>query len=53
MALNSPNADKKVLGFISEKFRTPEIRKVVGVKLGDSQGQKDVSPPPKRKGLLV
>jgi hypothetical protein len=50
MALNSPNADKKVLGFIPEKFRTPEIRKASEAKFGDSQGQKKPSPSQKRKG---
>jgi hypothetical protein len=43
MALQSPNADKKVLGFIPEKFRTPEIRKAVETKFGDSQRQKKPS----------
>jgi hypothetical protein len=50
MALQSPNADKKVLDFIPEKFRAPEIRKAVEVKFGDSQGQKKPSPPQKRMG---
>jgi hypothetical protein len=50
-ALNSPNADKNVLGFIPKKFRTPEIRKAAETKFGDSQGQKDVSPPHKKKGI--
>jgi hypothetical protein len=49
-ALNSPNADKKVFGFIPEKFRTPEIRKATETKFGDSQAQKKPSPPQKRKG---
>jgi hypothetical protein len=53
MALQSPNADKKVLGFIPEKFRTPEIRKMAGDKFGERPGQKEISPPPKRKGLSV
>jgi hypothetical protein len=50
-ALNSPNSDKRVLGFIPEKFRTPEIRRAAEAKFGDSQGQKDVSPPQKKKGI--
>jgi hypothetical protein len=50
MALNSPNADKKVLGFIPEKFRTPEIRKAVETKFGDSREQKKPFPPQKRIG---
>jgi hypothetical protein len=50
MALNSPNADRKVLGFIPEKFRTPEIRKAAEVKFGDSRGQQKPSPPQKRMG---
>jgi hypothetical protein len=51
MALNSPNADKKILGFIPEKFRTPEIRKIAEDKFGDSREQKKKPPPPqKRKG---
>jgi hypothetical protein len=49
-ALNSPNADKKVLGFIPEKFRTPEIRKAAEAKFGNSQGQKKPSPSQKRMG---
>jgi hypothetical protein len=53
MALNSPNADKKVLGFIPEKFRTPEIRKIAENKFGEKPGQKEISPPPKRKSLSV
>jgi hypothetical protein len=51
-ALNSPNADKKVLGFIPEKFRTPEIRKAAENKFGGSQVQKDVSSPHK-KGISL
>jgi hypothetical protein len=50
MALDSPNADKKVLGFIPEKFRTPEIRRAAEAKFGDSQKQKKPSPPQKRIG---
>jgi hypothetical protein len=50
MALQSPNADKKVLGFIPEKFRTPEIRKAAEVKFGDSREQKKPSPSQKRMG---
>lgn len=53
MAFNSPNADKKVLGFIPEKFQTPEIRKMAENKFGDSQAQKEVSPPPQKKGLSL
>jgi hypothetical protein len=53
MALNSPNADKKVLGFIPEKFRTPEIRKIAEDKFEEKPGQKEISPPPKRKSLSV
>jgi hypothetical protein len=49
-ALNSPNADKKVLGFIPEKFRTPEIRRAAEDKFGDSQGHKKPPPPQKRIG---
>jgi hypothetical protein len=50
MALNSPNADKKVLGFIPQKFRTPEIRKAAEIKFGNSREQKKSSPPQKRMG---
>jgi hypothetical protein len=53
MALNSPNADKKILGFIPEKFRTSEIRKIAEDKFGEKPGQKEISPPPKRKSLSV
>ncbi|MDR1339984.1 MAG: hypothetical protein LBK58_08040 [Prevotellaceae bacterium] len=50
MALQSPNADKKVLDFISEKFRTPEIRKAAEAKFGNSREQKKPPPPQKRMG---
>jgi hypothetical protein len=53
MALNNLNADKKVLGFIPEKFRTPEIRKIAEDRFGEKPGQKEISPPPKRKSLSV
>jgi hypothetical protein len=53
MALDRPNADKKVLGFIPEKFRTPEIRKIADDKFGGKPGQKEISPSPKRKSLSV
>jgi hypothetical protein len=52
-ALSSPNTDKRVLGFIPEKFRTPEIRKAAEAKFGDSQGQKKSSPPQKRMGTAL
>jgi hypothetical protein len=35
MALNSPNADKKVLAFIPEKFRIPEIEKLAKERFPD------------------
>jgi hypothetical protein len=53
MALQSPNADKKVLDFIPEKFRTPEIHKIAENKFGEKPGQKEMPLPPKRKSLSI
>jgi hypothetical protein len=53
MAFDSPNADKKVLDFIPKKFQTPEIRKMAENKFGDSQAQKEVSPPENKKGIRI
>jgi hypothetical protein len=52
-ALLHPDADKKVLGFIPERFRTPEIEKLTKEHFPDKTAvQKTISPPPK-KGISL
>jgi hypothetical protein len=53
MALKSPTADEKVLGFIPEKFRTPEIRKIAEDKFGNRPEPKEFSPPLHKKGIGI
>ncbi|MDR1633083.1 MAG: hypothetical protein LBR97_09480 [Dysgonamonadaceae bacterium] len=52
MALHSPNADNKVLGFIPEQFRTPEVVKTANEKFGTDPGQQEIVLPPK-KGIRL
>jgi hypothetical protein len=52
-ALQHPDPDKKVLGFIPERFRTPEIEKWAKDRFSDkTAGQKEISPP-HRKGISL
>jgi hypothetical protein len=53
MALKSPTADEKVLGFIPEKFRTPEIRKIAEDKFGNRPESKKFPPSPHKKGIGI
>jgi hypothetical protein len=49
-ALQHPDTDKKVLGFIPEKFRTPEIEKMAKEWFpGRAAMQKEISPPLHKK----
>ena len=52
-ALQHPDADKKVVEFIPEKFQTPEIRKIIEEKFGNDPVKKEISLPPKKKGLYI
>jgi hypothetical protein len=52
-ALQHPDADKKVLGFIPERFRSPEIEKLAKERFPDkTAAQKEISPPHK-KGISL
>jgi hypothetical protein len=52
-ALQHPDADKKVLGFIPERFRSPEIEKLAKERFpGKTATQKEISPPHK-KGISL
>ena len=59
LALQNPDTDKKVLGFIPERFHTPEIRKMAEEKFGDKtvekeDRQKEISTPAKKiKGITT
>ena len=51
-ALQHPDADKKVLGFIPERFHNDfEVRKIAEEKYGSNTEQKEMSSPNKKKGL--
>jgi len=52
-ALQHPDADKKVVEFIPEKFRTPEIKRMVEEKFGNNLMHKETFLPSKKKGLSV
>jgi len=53
-ALQHPNADKKVLDFIPERFHNDfEVRKIAEEKYGSNTEQKEMSLPTKKKGLSV
>jgi len=50
-ALSHPDSDKKVFGFIPERFRNnPEVRKMAEEKFGNSPLQKEISLIEKKKG---
>jgi len=49
LAMQSPNADEKVLGFIPEKYRSLEILKMANQKFGNSASQNEIPPTKKRK----
>ena len=50
IALQHPDANRKVLEFIPEKFRTPEIRKMAEEKFGSNPVKKEeISPLEKKK----
>lgn len=52
-ALQHPDTDKKALGLIPERFRTPEIEKLAKERFPDKTAvQKDIPPPPK-KGISL
>jgi hypothetical protein len=53
IALQHPDADKKILGFIPERFRTPEIEKLAKERFPDkTAAQKEISSPHK-KGISL
>ncbi|MDR2409778.1 MAG: hypothetical protein LBE13_16945 [Bacteroidales bacterium] len=53
-ALQHPDADKKVLGFIPERFRNPEIEKLAKERFpGKMAAQKEISPPHKKGDFTV
>jgi len=53
-ALQHPDADKKVLGFIPERFRNdPDVKKIAEEKFGSKPIEKEISQPPKKKGLSI
>ena len=53
-ALQNPEADKKVLGFIPERIHNnPEIRKMAEEKFGDKKVEKEISTPEKKKSRSV
>jgi hypothetical protein len=51
MALQHPNADRKVLGFIPERFRSPEIEKLAKERFFDSPAARKEISPPHKKGI--
>jgi hypothetical protein len=48
-ALQHPEADIKVWGFIPEKFRSPEIEKMAKERFSDKAAQKEISSPLHKK----
>jgi hypothetical protein len=52
-ALQHPDADKKVLGFIPERFRTPEIEKLAKERFPDKTAVRKEISPPYKKGISL
>jgi hypothetical protein len=52
-ALQHPEADKKVLGFIPERFRTPEIEKLAKERFSDIAAAQKEIPPSHKKGISL
>ena len=53
-ALQHSSADKKVLGFIPERFHNnPEVRKIAEEKFGNNLVEKEISPSEKKKGRSI
>jgi hypothetical protein len=53
MALQHPDADKKVLVFIPERFHTPEIEKLAKEQFPDKTTAQKEIPPPHKKGISL